>query len=358
MAGNYNLGSIKGTISIDYDGKGVVKAKDDIKSLHKTGVSSQEGLNTAARGMAVGGAIIAAGFAVATKAAVDFDKGLSAIQAVSGATAKEMEVVRAKALKLGADTAFSATDAAGAIEELVKAGVSIPDVMNGAADATVALAAAGGVALPEAATLAANAMNAFNLKAQDMPKIADLIAGAANASAIDVGQFGQSLAQVGATANLVGLSFADTAAAIALMGNAGIKGSDAGTSLKTMLSNLQPQTNKQKALFDELGITTEGLGNKFFDAQGHVQNMATVAQVLQDATKGMTDQQKAATLETIFGSDAIRAAAVVTKAGASGFNQMATAMGKVSAADVAKTRMGNLAGQFEQLKGPSNLGLY
>jgi TP901 family phage tail tape measure protein len=299
----------------------------------------------------VAGAGIVAGLGVAIKSAADFEKGLSGIQAVSGATTAEMETVRKKALQLGADTAFSASDASQAIEELVKAGISIPDVMNGAADATVALAAAGGVALPEAATIASNAMNQFGLSAEELPGIADKIAGAANASAIDVSDLGQSFQQAGAVAHLAGLSFDDTALAIAAMGNAGIKGSDAGTSLKSMLQRLQPTTKAQSTLMKNLGLITKDGANQFFDATGKIKGMADIAQILQDSLKGMSDQQKTATLQTLFGADAIRAAAVIADNGAKGINDMATAMGKMKAADVAATRMNNLSGQIEQMKG-------
>jgi phage-related protein len=150
---------------------------------------------------------------------------------------------------------------------------------------------------------------------------------------------------------LTGLTFDDTATAIALMGQAGIKGSDAGTSLKTFLSNLQPVTKKQIGLFKELGIVTADGANKFFDAKGNIKSMADVSGVLSDALKGMTNQQKTMALETLFGSDAIRAAAVMADKGTEGFNKMGDAMGKVSAAEVAEKRMDNFKGSLEQMKG-------
>lgn len=348
---DYNLGTAKGRIAVDYDGKGVDQAKRDLGSLDKSARTSSEGLDRVATGTGLAGAGIAAGFGLATKVAIDFEKQISAIGAVSGATDAELETLRKKALQLGADTSFSASEAALAMEELAKAGISLPDIMNGAADATVALAAAGGVELPAAAELAADAMNAFALSAKDMPNVANQIAGAANASSISVGDFGQSLKQVGAVANLVGLNFNDTATAIALMGKMGIKGSDAGTSLKTMLMNLNPQSKKQVELMKELGIVTKDGANQFFDAQGKAKSLADISQVLQNSLKGMTEQQKLATLETLFGSDAIRAAAVLSNEGATGFENMATAMGKVSAEDVAAARLDNTAGKIEQLKG-------
>lgn len=348
---DYNLGTARGRVTIDFDGKGVDQGEKGLGRLRDKAGSTRSAFEGAAKGMGVAGLAIGAGIGLAVKSAADFESQLSELKAVSGATADQMNQVSAKALQLGKDTKFSAKDAALAMTELTKAGVSVPDVLNGAADAAVNLAAAGGVDLPQAAELAANAMNQFSLRAKDLPHVADLIAGAANASAIDVHDFGESLKQVGAAANLAGIGFGDTATAIALMGQAGIKGSDAGTSLKTMLLNLIPTTEKQKNLMKDLGIITKEGGNQFFDAAGKAKPLAQISQILQNSLKGMSEEQKLATLQILFGSDAIRSSAVLTKAGAKGFNDMSAAMGKVKAADVAKTKMDNLKGSMEQLKG-------
>jgi TP901 family phage tail tape measure protein len=348
---DFSLGRAEGEIALKYNPAGAAAAKKDIDQVESKSRKSSGSVDKVGKSAGIAGGLIAAGFALAVNSAANFQARLSAIQAVSGATGSQMNLVSKKALQLGKDTKFSASEAAQAIEELVKAGISLPDVLNGAADATVALAAAGEIDLPRAAEIAANAMNVFNLKARDMPKVADLIAGAANASAIDVEQFAQSLQQSGAAANLAGLSFADLATGIALMGNAGIKGSDAGTSLKTMLLNLNPTTKKQINLMKELGIITKKGANNFFDARGKAKSLADISQVLSNALKGMSQQQKLATLDILFGSDAIRASAVLAKAGAAGFNTMTKAMTKVKAADVAATRMNNLKGQIEQMRG-------
>ena len=353
MAGDYNLGTARGRLEIDASGaeKGAKQGEKAVGSFTDKLTKSGSGLVKVGAGIGGVGVAIGAAFVGAVNTAADFEKGLSAIQAVSGATTGEMEKVRAKALQIGKDTAFSATEASGAMEELIKAGIPIPDVLNGAADATVALAAAGEIDLPQAATIASNAMNQFGLSAQQMPKIADQIAGAANASAIDVGDFGQSLQQVGAVANLAGLSFEDTAVAIAEMGNAGIKGSDAGTSLKTMLSNLQPTTEKAASVMEKLGIITEDGTNRFYDATGKLKPLKDIQDILSKSTAGLTASQKQMALQTIFGSDAIRAAAVLTKNGASGYDQLATSMGKVTAEQVAAARQNNFQGDMEKLKG-------
>jgi len=348
---SYNLGSAEGHITMDYDGSGVGKARTDLTTLEKSGTSTRAALSKTATVMGGAGLAIAGGLALAVNSAASFEQRLSAIEAVSGATGDQMDAISDKALQLGKDTAFSATESASAMEELIKAGLSVDDVLNGAADATVNLAAAGEIDLPQAATIAANAMNQFNLSAKDMVGVADDIAGAANASAIDVSEFGQSLQQVGAVANLAGVSFHDTSVAIALLGNAGIKGSDAGTALKTMFSRLQPTTEKQANTMKDLGLITEDGTNKFYDQAGNLKDLSSVSGILQKSLKGMTAQQKQATLQTLFGSDAIRAAAILANEGSKGFDKLSKSMGKVSAADVAAKRMDNLRGQLEQLKG-------
>lgn len=316
-------------------------------TLQKTGVQMAS----------FGGGLIGA-LGLAVKSSADFEKTISAIGAVSGATEKQLDQLREKGLQLGADTAFSAGEAAMAMEELSKAGLSVEDILNGAADATVNLAAAGEIALPEAAAIASAALNQFKLTAQDLPKVADLIAGAANASAIDVNDFGQSMNQAGVVASTVGLSFDDLALAITAMGKQGFKGSDAGTSLKTMLLNLQPQTDKQVTLFKKLGLAVEEnstsantLGNEFFDANGKIKSMSSIAGSLEKALAGMSEQQRLATLEVLFGSDAIRAGALISSTGAKGMDDLASSMGKITAADVAAKRMDNLSGAVEQFKG-------
>jgi len=410
MPGSYNLGTAAGRIIVDGSGaeKGFGVASAAAQGFYKVLSDKINTVKNVGKGLLGIGSAGAAGIGLAIKAASNFQTELSAVQAVSGATTDEMKKISKAALRIGKDTTFSASEAAQAMEELVKAGVSVNDVLNGAADAVVALAAAGQIDLPRAAEVASNAMNNFKLKGSDMPHVADLIAGAANASAISVDDFAYSLSQGGAVAAISGLKFDDLAVAIAEMGNAGIKGSDAGTSIKTFLTNLIPTTESQINKFVELGLIMGGnatamqqlakrgirplsnsyadindaimkyvvrttglksgsakaqkevnklgqitgaLKNQFFDANGNIKSMADIQGVLNKSTKNLTKEQKLQTLEMLFGSDAIRAAAVLADQGAAGYNKMAAAMGKVKAADVAKTRMDNLKGSIEQLRG-------
>lgn len=310
-----------------------------------------------AKHAAIASTAVAAGLTAALGSAVTtaagFEETMSGLKAVMSPAEVTAfgGALEGLALRLGKDTAFSAREAAGALEELVKGGVSVQDILDGAAESTLNLAAAGGVNLKDAATIAANALAQFNLDGSQMAHVSDLIAGAANASALDVGHFQQSLQAAGAVAATVGFSIDDLAQGIAIMGKAGITGSDAGTSLKTMMMSLTPSSKAAAEAMKDLGIITADGANQFFDASGKVKSMAEVAGILEAATADLTEQQKLATLQTIFGSDAIRAAAVLAKEGAGGFNEMAESMGKVSAAAVGAARMDNLNGSLKALGG-------
>jgi len=154
----------------------VISAKDDAsKVFSKVGNSAADLAKTLAIGIAGAGAAVAAGLGIAVKSAADFSKEMSAVGAVSGATQDQMKQLSDLALQLGKDTSFSASEAAKGLEELVQGGVSIPDIMNGAAEATLNLAAAGGVDLATAAEIASNALNTFGLSGQDMAHVADEI---------------------------------------------------------------------------------------------------------------------------------------------------------------------------------------
>lgn len=310
----------------------------------------------AAKSALAAGAAVSAGLGVSIKVAADYEQQLSAIAAVSNKVELEaaggMNALSQVALQLGKDTAFSAREAAAGMEEMVKAGVGIQDVMGGGARAALDLAAAGAVSVSEAATVAATSMNAFALKGSDLTMIADTLAGASVASATDVHQLGYALQSVGAVAHTVGLSFEDTTTAIAVLASAGLKGSDAGTSLKTMLMNLSPSTDKATTAMKELGIITADGANQFFTAEGSAKSMGEIAEVLQRSLAGLTKQQQLQKLETIFGTDAIRAAAIMAEQGAEGFAHMAAEMGAAGTAqDIANKRLDNLKGSLERLRG-------
>lgn len=284
-------------------------------------------------------------------AAAEFEQKMSNIKAVTGSSAETMKQFNDAAIQAGAETAFSASEAADAIAELSKAGVSTSDILNGGLTGALNLATAGELELKDAAEIASTALNAFKNDNLTVIDAANQLAGAANASATDVGELKYGLSAVSAVASGMGMSFRDTTDALAVFAQNGLKGSDAGTSLKTMLQNLQPSTDKAAAKMEELGIITEDGSNQFYDASGKVKSFAEVSEILKTQLSGLTSAQQQAALKTMFGTDAVRAATIAMKEGAAGANEMQSAISKVSAADVAKEKLNNLNGAVEGLSG-------
>lgn len=341
------------------EGRGLQQAISEVKELdHHTGKSSASflSLGNAAK-VGIGATLVAAagvagGLAYAVNKAAEFEEVISGIGAVSNATADEMAQLSKLALQIGKDTAFTATESARAMEELVKAGISVEDILNGAALAAVNLAAAGSTNIPVAAAIMAGAMNAFNIAGKDAAHVADIITGAVNASMIGVEDFGIGFGQMAASANLVGFSLEDAATALALVTKQGIKASDAGTSLKTFFSQLSPLTAKAGKLMREFGIITEDGKNKFFDANEEVRSLAEVSQVLNDAFKGLSDKDRFEAIRQIFGSDAVRAAAILYEEAAEGVNKLKTEQVEAAdAAEQARERLDNLKGSLEKMRG-------
>jgi TP901 family phage tail tape measure protein len=322
------------------------EAKEHFQKLQDSG-------SAVAQTFGVATAVIGGGLGYTVKKAADFEQAMSNAESVMNPedVKKYSSALEKLAITAGSKTVYSATEAAEAIGELQKAGVSTSDIMHGALYGSLNLATAGELDLKDAAEVASTALNAFRKDNISVSQAADILAGAANASATDVGELKYGLSMVSAVASGVGWTFKDTTTALATFAQAGLKGSDAGTSLKTMLMNLQPQTDKQAAEFKKLGIITKDGSNKFVDAHGHFKDLKDISEILRKSLSGLTDAQRQAALETMFGSDAIRAGNILYKAGAKGITDMANAMSKIKAADVAKQKLDNFKGTLEQLRG-------
>lgn len=310
---------------------------------------------TAARFEAFGGVVkstligagIAAGVAgvASVKMAGDFEQSLAVLASVSGATGAEMAKLSEKARELGQDASLpgvSARDAAQAMSELAKAGVGVNDIM-GASKGVLSLAKAGNLEVADAATVAARALNAFGLSGDKAGQVADILAAGANASSADVGELAYALSQAGSSASRMGVSLGDTVTALGLFSNAGINGSDAGTSLKTMLQRLAAPTDEAAGAMKELGLN-------FFDAQGNFIGLQATAGQLQKQLAGLTQEQREQAIAAIFGSDASRVAGVLAKEGAAGFDAMSAAVNKQGAAtDLAKAQNSGFNGALDNL---------
>lgn len=351
---DYDLGTARGRVEIDASGAaaGLTTATGAARGLGtESAAAAGGGVALLSKGLFAMGAAAAAGFGLAVFSAAEFEKTLSNFKSVSGATEEQMEAISDKALQLGRDTAFGAGQAGDAMVELAKQGLTVEEVLNGAADATVALAAAGEVDLTTAATIAANAMNQFKLEAEDLTRVADILSGAANASATDVEGIGLALSYVGPVANAAGLSIEDTAAAVAVLANNGIDANKAGTTLRAILTQLQPTTERAATAMEELNLITEDGTSVFFDSEGQIKSMAEIVDLLNGAFGGLTEQQKLAYGEAIFGREPLAAISALASTSEEEFAALYETIGNTSAAEVAEEKLDNLSGDITILKG-------
>lgn len=336
--GQYDLGTARGVIEIDSSSLGRATA----------------GLQTMGRGMVVTGAIGAAAFVGSIKGAADFERIMDAVGAVSNATDDDLKALKDTAIQLGIDTRYSATEVAQAMEDLAKAGISVEDQVNGAAEATTLLAAAAGEELPggitQGAEIIANAMKTFDASAEDLNHFADVLVGAAQASTLNVEDLAYSLRYTGPIAHELGINLDDLSTALAILGDRGIKGSTAGTSMRGVLLSLTPTSKKAKTAMKELGYITEDGTNRFYDMNGALKPLPEVMQILKEGVEGLSEQQKVQAFNTIFQRRAMNSALILAGQGADGFEKYAKAIEKTSAADIAKKKLDNLSGSIDILK--------
>lgn len=279
---------------------------------------------------------------------MDFTAEISNIKALTGIQGEELDSVRKRALELGKTTQFSALEAAKGMTELLKAGINVKDVMGEASKAALDLASAGDLSLPEAAEIMSTSMNAF--KMNDPTKVANLLAGAANASATDVHEMKYALSQVSNVAGGKGLTLDDVSVGLALFAQNNLKGSDAGTSMKTMLERLIPKTKPAIEAFEKLGLLEADGGSAFYDAQGNIKSIEEIANLLHNSMKDLTKEQQASLLDDMFGSDAIRGGTVLIREGAEGIRKMRQEMTKFTASQVAQEKWNNALGSIVRLK--------
>lgn len=291
------------------------------------------------------GAVAAAGVAIAVAKYIEFDKAMSQVKAVTQETAENMDLLRDAALDAGAETVYTATEAAGAIEELGKNGLTTAQILGGGLKTALGLAAAGGLEVSRAAEIAAITMKQFNLEGEQLPHVADLLAAGAGKAAGDVEDLAQALAQAGLVSAQTGLSVEETTGTLAAFADAGLMGSDAGTSLRTMLLRLTPTSGEAADEMDRLKINA-------FDASGSFIGMAAFAGQLQQKLGNASKEQQNLSLSIIFGQDAIRGANRLLDLGSDGLQRYIDQTNDSGyAAKVAADRLDNLSGDVEKLGG-------
>ncbi len=273
--------------------------------------------------------------------ASNFEGAMTQLQTFGGLSGAALDEVRNKALQLGADTKFSAGDAAAAMLELVKAGYDTKASMD-AAGGALNLAAVGNIKLEDAAGIISSTLAQFGLKADDASQVVDVLASGANASRADIAGLADSLKTSGVVASNMGLSLKDTIATLAVMSNAGIEGADAGTQLKSALLNLTTSSTAKDTL-DKLGVT-------LYDSSGKMKDMDTIIGDLSKSMAGFSPEEKTNAVKDLGGSYGITALNALLAAG--GTDSMISAMDKAPASsDIAKQSMETFSGKVEGLKG-------
>ena len=274
-----------------------------------------------------------------------YGKTMAQMRVATKAPADELQRLDDLAIKLGKETVFSAVDAADAMLELAKNGIKPATIEAGALESALTLAAAGSIDLESSATAMGNTLNAFQLRGKRAASVAAALAGAANASSASVGSLAEGLQQSSTVAADVGFNVQETTGILAAFANAGIEGSDAGTSLKTMLTRLLPTTKKASKAMEDYGL-------EFTTANGEFKSALEIANELETGLGSLSDTERAAALNSIFGSDARRAATILTKEGADGLRDYIKATSDQTAAEeMAQANMEGTAGAIERLKG-------
>ena len=303
-------------------------------------------------GMAAAGTAIAGVVAASTNVGKEFEAQMSTVAAISGATGNELAALEAKAKEMGATTQFSATEAGQAMEYMAMAGWKSSDMVEGISG-IMNLAAASGEDLASTSDIVTDALTAFGLSASDSGQFADVLAAASSNANTNVSMLGESFKYVAPLAGALGYSAEDASIALGLMANAGIKGSQAGTSLKTALANMSAPTDKQAAAMKKLGLSLT-------DGEGNMKSMREVMLDMRSSFAGLSEAEQTAAASTIFGKEAMSGMLAIINASEDDFNKLTNAIDNSSgaAAEMAAIRLDNLEGDITLLKsGLEGLGI-
>ncbi|MFJ3381910.1 phage tail tape measure protein [Curtobacterium sp. NPDC090217] len=304
----------------------------------------REALSTLATGVGVIGTVAAASLGLAVAKSAEFSAQLSKVQAATGAGAIDMGKYREQALSAGVAFGYTASQVTEAQIELGKAGLATRDILGGGLTGVLALAASDNVELGKATQIASVAMKQFNLEGKDVPHIADLLAAGAGKALGGVEQLGDALNQSGLVASNFGFSLEETTGVLSAFADAGLLGSDAGTSLKSALQALANPSKQSADLMKSLGINVK-------DSNGQFLGAADLAEHLRERLGGLTDAQRQQALAQIFGSDAVRAATVLYKEAGDGIQKYIDQNNDAGyAVEQARIKNDNLVGDLKKLQ--------
>jgi len=275
----------------------------------------------------------------------EFQAQMSRVQSISEATDEQLADLTQTAKDLGASSSFSASQAAEGMEFLASAGFKVEEIIA-AMPGMLDLAASSGEDLATSADIAASVLRGFGMEAEDAAHVADVLAKNAAATNAAVYDTGEAMKYVAPLANTMGLSFEEVAASIGLMSNAGIKGSQAGTTLRGALSRLAKPTEVMQVTMDELGLS-------FYDSEGKMKSLTEMITMLQTNMSGLTEEQQQNALVTLFGQEALSGMMVLLEAGPQALAELTEAYEECDGAaeDMAATMLNNLKGAVEAFGG-------
>nr|WP_300823683.1 phage tail tape measure protein [uncultured Schaedlerella sp.] len=280
----------------------------------------------------------------AVKTAADFDSAMSKVAAVSGAAGSDLESLRDKAREMGEKTKFSASEAAEAMNYMAMAGWKAEDMLSGI-EGVMNLAAASGEDLAATSDIVTDALTAFGLTAADSGHFADILAAASSNANTNVSMMGETFKYCAPIAGALGFSAEDTAEAIGLMANAGIKSSQAGTALRTIMNNLSGDVKICGSAIGEVTVATT-------NADGSMRDLSDILADCRTAFAGLTESEKAQAAESLVGKNAMSGFLALMNAGEGDIEKLSSAIADCdgTAAGMAETMQDNLAGQLQILK--------
>lgn len=283
--------------------------------------------------------------AAALKVGTDFEAGMSEVKAISSATGSEFDALRNKAIEMGAKTKFSASDSADAFKYMAMAGWDVSQMMDGIAG-IMDLAAASGEDLATTSDIVTDALTAFGLQASDSAHFADVLAQASSKSNTNVGLMGETFKYVAPVAGALGYSIEDTAVAIGLMANSGIKGSQAGTALRSTITRLAKPVGEAEKAVNALGISIT-------NADGTMKPLSQTMEELREKFAGLTEEQKAQYAAMLAGQEGMSGLLAIVNDSDEDFQKLTDEINNANGAaeDMASVMMDNTAGAVEQLKG-------
>lgn len=280
----------------------------------------------------------------AIKTSSDFESAMSKVSAISGATGTNLDKLNKKAQEMGSKTKFSATEAANAFEYMAMAGWKTEDMLDGI-EGIMNLAAASGEDLATTSDIVTDALTAFGLSAKDSGHFADVLAKASSSANTNVSMLGESFKYVAPVAGALGYSAEDTAIALGLMANAGIKGSQAGTALRSSISRLVKPTDDAAAMMDKYGISLT-------NTDGTMKPLGEVMNTLREKLGGLSEAEQAQAAATLFGQEAMSGMLAIINASDSDYQSLTDSIYNADGAaqQMSDTMLNNLSGQLTLLK--------